>query len=130
ASREACLARLNQALAASFVAGPTTNLGFLQALAGSRVFADAAVDTGLLDRDLASILAAGEPPREVFAAAAGYWLLQQEAAATGQTPWDTCDSWRLGDTATRTLDIEAAGQRMTVEATGFGGDYQLHIDGE
>src|SRR5699024_145554 len=96
ASREACLARLNQALAASFVAGPTTNLGFLQALAGSRVFADAAVDTGLLDRDLASILAAGEPPREVFAAAAGYWLLQQEAAAAGQTPWDPCERWRRG----------------------------------
>ena len=128
ATREACLARLNQALAASFVAGPTTNLGFLQALAGSELFADAAIDTGLLDRDLASILDAGEPPLEVFAAAAGCWLLQQESGVTGHTPWDTCDSWRLGEAATRTLVIESAGRRITVEATGFGGDYRLQME--
>jgi 3-methylcrotonyl-CoA carboxylase alpha subunit len=128
ATREACLARLNQALAASFVAGPTTNLGFLQALAGSEVFSGAAIDTGLLDRDLPSILEAGEPPREVLAAAAGQWLLLQESDATGRTPWDTCDSWRLGAPATRTLDIECAGHRVAVEATGFGGDYRLQVD--
>ncbi|RFF31253.1 acetyl/propionyl/methylcrotonyl-CoA carboxylase subunit alpha [Wenzhouxiangella sediminis] len=127
-TREACLARLNQALAASFVAGPTTNLGFLQALAGSEVFSDAAIDTGLLDRDLPSILDAGEVPVEVLAAAAGRWLLAQETEATGRTPWDSCDSWRLGEPATRTLDIESAGRRVTVEATGFGGDYTLRME--
>ncbi len=129
-TREACLARLNQALAASFVAGPATNLGFLQALAGAEIFTEAGVDTGLLDRDLPSILDAGEPPLEVLVAAAGCWLLQQETRATGRTPWDTCDSWRLGEAAKRTLVIEAAERRVTVEATGFDGDYRLHINGE
>ncbi|RFF26637.1 MULTISPECIES: biotin carboxylase N-terminal domain-containing protein [unclassified Wenzhouxiangella] len=129
-TREACLARLNQALAASFVAGPTTNLGFLQALAGSQVFTEAAIDTGLLDRELSTILEAGEPPLDVLAAAAGRWLLMQESKATGDTPWDTCDSWRLGEPATRSLDIECADKRVTVEAIGFGGDYRLQIDDE
>jgi 3-methylcrotonyl-CoA carboxylase alpha subunit len=129
-TREACLARLNQALAASFVAGPTTNLGFLQALAGSEVFTDAAIDTGLLDRELSTVLDAGEAPVDVLAAAAGCWLLQQESAATGATPWDICDSWRLGAPATRTLDIESADRRVTVEATGVGGEYSLQVDGE
>jgi 3-methylcrotonyl-CoA carboxylase alpha subunit len=126
-TREACLARLNQALAASFVAGPTTNLGFLQALAGSAIFTEAAIDTGLLDRELSSVLDAGEPPVEVLAAAAGCWLLEQESSAGGATPWQICDSWRLGAPATRTLDIEAADSRVTVEATGVGGDYRLQI---
>jgi 3-methylcrotonyl-CoA carboxylase alpha subunit len=128
ATREACLARLNQALAASFVAGPTTNLGFLQALAGSGVFANASIDTGLLDRELSSVLDGGEAPVEVLAAAAGRWLLRQESAAGGATPWDVCDSWRLGAPATRTLDIECAGRRVTVEATGFEGRYALQVD--
>jgi 3-methylcrotonyl-CoA carboxylase alpha subunit len=129
-TREACLARLNQALAASFIAGPTTNLGFLQALAGSQVFTDAAIDTGLLDRELATILNAGEAPLDILAAAAGRWLLMQESQATSDTPWDTCDSWRLGEPATRSLDIESADQRLTVEAAGFAGDYRLQIDEE
>ncbi|WP_376696352.1 acetyl/propionyl/methylcrotonyl-CoA carboxylase subunit alpha [Wenzhouxiangella sp. EGI_FJ10305] len=126
-TREACLARLNQALAASFVAGPTTNLGFLQALAGSQVFTEAAIDTGLLDRELSTILNAGEAPLDILAAAAGRWLLMQESQASDDTPWDTCDSWRLGEPATRSLDIESADKRITVEAAGFGGHYRLHI---
>jgi len=128
ATREACLARLNQALAACFISGPTTNLGFLQALAGSDVFAGAAIDTGFLDRDLPAILDGGEAPLEVLAAAAGNWLLMQENAVTGRTPWDSCDSWRMGRPATRSLDIECAGRRISVEATGLRGRYQLRMD--
>jgi len=127
-TREACLARLNQALATSFVAGPTTNLGFLQALASSEVFTQAQLDTGLLDRELSTILDAGDVPLDVLAAAAGRWLLMQESQASGDTPFDTCDSWRLGEPATRSLDIECTNQRSTVEAAGFGGDYRLLIN--
>ncbi|QKK03987.1 MAG: ATP-grasp domain-containing protein [Pseudomonadota bacterium] len=129
-TREACLARLNQALATCFVAGPATNLGFLQALAGSGVFTEAAIDTGMLDRDLAAILDAGKPPLEVLAAAAGRWLLMQEAAAGGLTPWDIRDSWRLGEPVRRSLDIECAGSRVILEASGCLGDYDLQINDE
>jgi 3-methylcrotonyl-CoA carboxylase alpha subunit len=127
-SRDACLARLNQALAASFVSGPTTNLGFLQALAGSEVFARAELDTGLLDRDLSSVFEKREPPEEVIAAAAGRWLLKQEGTATGRTPWDHCDSWRLGAPATRSLDIECGNGRHPIEARGENGHYELLIE--
>jgi 3-methylcrotonyl-CoA carboxylase alpha subunit len=130
ATREACLARLNQALAACFVAGPITNLGFLQALAGSEVFGDAEIDTGLLDRDLDRILQTGDAPGAVLAAAAGFWLSLQEGRSSTGTPWDVCDSWRLGEPAARTLDIEAAGRRIVVEATGFAGEYRLELDGK
>ncbi len=126
-SREACLARLNQALAASFVAGPTTNLGFLQALAGSEIFARAELDTGLLDRELAAVFEKREVPVEVIAAAAGRWLLDQERASTGRTPWDHCDSWRIGAPASRSLDIECGTDRRQIEARGKTGRYQLDI---
>ncbi|QOC21737.1 acetyl/propionyl/methylcrotonyl-CoA carboxylase subunit alpha [Wenzhouxiangella sp. AB-CW3] len=129
-SRAACLARLNQALAASFVSGPTTNLGFLQALAGSDVFAEARLDTGLLDRDLAAVFEKREPPAEVIAAAAGRWLLEQESASSGRTPWDHCDSWRLGSPATRSLDLEYGNGRHLIEARGESGRYELQLDGD
>jgi len=129
-SRDACLARLNQALAASFVSGPTTNLGFLQALAGSDVFAKAELDTGLLDRDLSAVFEKREPPVEVIAAAAGRWLLEQESTATGRTPWDHCDSWRLGAPSSRSLDLEYGNGRQAIEAKGENGRYKLQIDND
>ena len=130
--RTRCLARLEQALAATYVAGPVTNLGFLQQLAGAPVFAQGRLDTGLLDRDLDSILRDGDSlPDEVLAAAASYWLMEQEVSAgNGPTgPWDLADGWRLGPPATRSLDIEWAGQRSLVEATGTAGQgYRLQVD--
>jgi 3-methylcrotonyl-CoA carboxylase alpha subunit len=130
--RTRCLARLEQALAATYVAGPITNLGFLQQLAGAPVFAQASLDTGLLDRDLDSILQDGDSlPDEVLAAAACYWLTQQESSAgkCPAGPWDLADGWRLGQPATRSLDIEWAGKRSLVEATGTSGQgYCLGLD--
>ncbi len=127
-SREACLAQLNEALAASFIAGPSTNLGFLQALAGSALFGAAEIDTGLLDRDLASILDTGIAPPEALAAATGFWLLEQESVAGGQTPWEIADSWRLAEAEARSFDIDSGAQSVRVEATGHGGHYGLNIE--
>jgi 3-methylcrotonyl-CoA carboxylase alpha subunit len=119
--RTTCLARLSTALAASHVTGPTTNLGFLQRLAASAVFTEGRLDTGLLDRDLNSILVTtSTPPDEVLAAAACCWLKEQEATRrkTPTNPWELTDGWRIGEPAPRTLDVECAGQRLPVEATG------------
>lgn len=118
--RATCLARLEQALAATHVAGPTTNLGFLQRLAGSEVFASATLDTGLLDRDLEQVTGGNGPlPKLVMAAAACFWLDQQQASQPGSTsPWDKADGWRLGAAEARTLDIECGGERIRVNATG------------
>ena len=128
-SRDVCRARLQDALAASFIAGPATNLGFLQALAASDDFARGSVDTGLLDRDPAAVNPALDLPIESLAAAAAYWLLMQEPVAKGSCPWDRCDGWRLGENAPRSLDIECDNQRWRVEAYGHAGDYRLDLDG-
>ena len=54
-TREIALAQLVSALEATEVAGVTTNLSFLTALARHEGFASGAVDTGLIDRDLAAL---------------------------------------------------------------------------
>ncbi len=118
--RTTCRARLNLALAATHVAGPTTNLGFLQQLAASKVFADGQLDTNLLDRDLHSILDdSADLPEVVLAAAACFWLDEQmlSAAQSGSAgPWAIADGWRVGGRAPRSLDIECAGARTEIEA--------------
>ncbi len=128
ADRHSCRALLQQALAASLVAGPTTNLGFLQALAASSVFAAGELDTGLLDRDLAGILPSELPPAEVITAAAGYWLLEQESVADTADPWARRDGWRSSGSVPRWLDLECAGRRWVIEASGERGHYKLQLD--
>ncbi|NDY96622.1 acetyl/propionyl/methylcrotonyl-CoA carboxylase subunit alpha [Wenzhouxiangella limi] len=125
--REACRARLKRALSASFIAGPTTNLGFLQALAATEAFASGRLDAGLLDREPALVQTHREPPVEVVAAAAAYWLRAQEPDAPSPSPWARCDGWRPGTPASRWLDIECGELRTSIEATGFAGDYKLML---
>jgi 3-methylcrotonyl-CoA carboxylase alpha subunit len=130
--RSTCLARLHQALAATHVAGPTTNLGFLQQLAAAEVFVSGQLDTGLLDRDLDSILSTESAlPDSVLAAAACFWLQQSEAeaAAGSASPWAMADGWRIGRLEARTLDLEHRGQRLQISATGSAGEgYELGLD--
>ncbi|MGB0514243.1 MAG: biotin/lipoyl-containing protein, partial [Wenzhouxiangellaceae bacterium] len=121
-NRTVALARLKQALAESHVAGLTTNLGFLLQLAECSEFAEATLDTGLLDRDLDRILRRDdEIPIAVPAAAAVWWLSEQErnAAESGDaSPWARPDGWRIGGAEARWLDLEIAGQRFELECRG------------
>jgi 3-methylcrotonyl-CoA carboxylase alpha subunit len=57
-TRAVALRKLDAALAGTQVAGSVTNLAFLRALAGHAGFAAGDVDTGLIDRDLATLAAA------------------------------------------------------------------------
>jgi len=70
AGRAEALHRLRRALADTHVAGTVTNRAFLLALAGHEGFAAAAVDTGLIDRDLEALTAAPETPDLAVAFAA------------------------------------------------------------
>ncbi len=125
--REACRTRLLEALKTSFIAGPTTNLGFLQALAGSQAFADGRIDTGLLDREPDIGQAIAEPPGAVLAAAAAHWLVGEEAQDSWPGPWSHCDGWRLGVAAGRSLEIECGPRRQLVQARGVAGEYHMQV---
>ena len=60
-TREAALAKLNDALARAVVIGPKTNLAFLRALLTAPEVAAGGYDTGFIDANLARL---GAAPRE------------------------------------------------------------------
>ncbi|HEU0222293.1 MAG TPA: biotin carboxylase N-terminal domain-containing protein, partial [Paracoccaceae bacterium] len=69
-TRPAALSRLGRALADTEIAGSVTNLDFLKALASHPGFARGEVDTGLIERDLATLAAPPAPATHALALAA------------------------------------------------------------
>ncbi len=88
-TRAVALRQLARALGETEVAGTVTNLRFLGALAAHEGFAAGQVDTGLIERDLAALVAEAAPSEAVLAsavlAAAGLW--DGAAPLTGFTLW-------------------------------------------
>lgn len=89
-TRAIALARMRQALAESQVAGTTTNLAFLGALCAHEGFKVGEVDTGLIARDLDTLVLAPEMTAQTLAQAAlvASGLMGAEAAETGFTLWE------------------------------------------
>ncbi|MCF2872106.1 acetyl/propionyl/methylcrotonyl-CoA carboxylase subunit alpha [Octadecabacter sp. G9-8] len=69
-TRAAALAKLRQGLAATQIAGTTTNLGFLFNLVAHPDFDSGKVDTGLIERDLINLTAAAQATPQDAAQAA------------------------------------------------------------
>jgi 3-methylcrotonyl-CoA carboxylase alpha subunit len=88
-SRAVALRRLSRALARTEVAGTVTNLAFLGALARHAGFAAGDVDTGLIGRDIDSLVMAPAPgaPMAALAALAGLGLLGDAPPDAGFVLW-------------------------------------------
>jgi 3-methylcrotonyl-CoA carboxylase alpha subunit len=103
ADRTAALERLRAALDAVEIAGPATNVAFLRRVAASRAFSAAELDTGLIERNRAELLAKEKTPAGLLAAAALAELAEEEAQARARaarsgephSPWHRVDGWRL-----------------------------------
>ncbi|MEU1188788.1 biotin carboxylase N-terminal domain-containing protein [Streptomyces sp. NPDC005859] len=95
--RESALRRLRAALAETVTLGVQTNAGFLRRLLAHPAVVAGELDTGLVEREAETLVAAGVP-EEVYAAAA----LLRQAALTPATdagwvdPFSVADGWRLG----------------------------------
>jgi 3-methylcrotonyl-CoA carboxylase alpha subunit len=132
--RAAALARLRAALRCCVVAGPKSNLDFLERLVRHPALIDATIDTAWLDRHIGELMGDGAAlPATVLAAASAAVLLDGEAAshaalATSSdpySPWGRADGWRLGHRGKRLVHLVHREQRIDVIAHGFGGDYSL-----
>ncbi|MCQ4165375.1 acetyl/propionyl/methylcrotonyl-CoA carboxylase subunit alpha [Tahibacter sp. P2K] len=137
-TREAALQRMREALAATEIVGPKSNVEFLERLVRHPAVTGASIDTGYLDRHLDEFLpAAAEAPAHLLAAAACAVLLDQESAApalaaTGSdpySPWASADGWRLGHPGKRVVALLHAGERLELAAHGSAGDYSLDWKG-
>ena len=86
--------RLRGALAETVVFGVTTNLGFLGRLVADPGVLAGDLDTGLIEREVASLVAT-EPPIEAFVVYALTWLSRLTVTAIAD-PWNTLRGWRSG----------------------------------
>ena len=109
ADRAQALARLDAALAQTHIVGLHTNVAFLRRVAASASFANADLDTALIERERAVLFDAAALPLEVAAAGVVAHALAAERALETADPWSRRDGWRLHGSATRRFDIEAQG---------------------
>ncbi len=111
--RAQALARLDAALAGTHIVGPHTNVAFLRRTAASKAFANADLDTALIERERAALFNAAPLPAEVAAAGVVAHALTQERARQGDDPWSRRDAWRLHGAAVRRFDLEFDGVRTS-----------------
>ena len=112
-TREQALARLDGALAQTRIVGLATNVQFLRRVAASGAFAQAKLDTALIQRESA-VLFQQEPvglPLAAAAAVAATLLRERQAEAPG-SPFSRRDGWRLGGLHRRAFDFVFGGEAV------------------
>jgi len=112
--RRTAIDRLAAALAAIEVEGPATNLPLLEAVLAGAPFRQQTIDTTWLDRAAPTL--EPPPPDAVDSALAAIAVLAELDRATGPSPWDRLDGWRLNAPPCRV--VRFASPALTVVALG------------
>ncbi|MGO4391926.1 acetyl-CoA carboxylase biotin carboxylase subunit [Variovorax sp. M-6] len=110
ATREEALARLDLALAQTHIVGVATNVQFLRGILRTDSFAQAKLDTALIERERA-VLFDQEPLGLPLAAAASIArTLLAEAATASADPFSRRDGWQSHGVAVRPFEFEFRGE--------------------
>ena len=112
--RAEALARLDAALAETHIVGVQTNVAFLRRVVASRSFAEADLDTALIEREREALFDAPALPFEVVAAGAVAQALSSERQHESADPWSRRDGWRLHGSAQRRFDFQMQGEHRIV----------------
>nr|WP_315243784.1 acetyl/propionyl/methylcrotonyl-CoA carboxylase subunit alpha [uncultured Albidiferax sp.] len=137
ADRTQALARMRQALADYQIVGVANNVAFLQRLVTTPSFAEAKLDTALIEREqehLFPALAQAVPDDVWMLAALSVLQSQTDAAALPamepDSPWRVLDGWRLNGSSQQTITLRCGETEQAVTAEvvadgvllGLGGD--------
>jgi 3-methylcrotonyl-CoA carboxylase alpha subunit len=134
--RRQALDRMRQALAQYRIVGVSNNVDFLARLVAVPSFANAQLDTGLIEREHALLFPpAGDVPAEVWLLAALAELLRERRlaekksarSADPDSPWRTFDGWRLNGRAGRRLMFRAGEAAQEVGVAVVAGGYWLTL---
>jgi len=132
--RDAALRRMQQALADCQVVGVTTNAGFLRRLVGTASFAQAKLDTALIEREQEALAAPAAGDEALWALAAIAATVTTPTARVdardAQSPWQAQDGWRIGATAARTLPLQQGERERVVRVTVQPGGWQVQRNAE
>ena len=137
--RPSALARLREALGRYRIVGVANNVEFLGRLVATRSFAEADLDTALIEREHAALFPGPTEPADDAWLLAALAELERDAAAArdaarspgaGQSPWARHDGWRLNGRAARHLRFRVGERERDVSATALGdGRWSLMLDG-
>lgn len=109
ADRRQALSRMAQALSEFHIVGLATNIAFLKRLVEGQAFSSADLDTGLIERNNASLFpAAGPAPKGALALAAVALADAEQALSVSSNPadpWTSTHGWRMNGTYHRTLSF-------------------------
>ncbi|NIE68438.1 acetyl/propionyl/methylcrotonyl-CoA carboxylase subunit alpha [Burkholderia sp. Ax-1719] len=111
ATRADALARMRRALEECEIVGPHTNVDFLHRLVTSEPFANADLDTGLIERHHDALFAARKQPlREALALACAALIGREGGVSADASPWQALAHWRLNSGFKQTFawrDVES-----------------------
>jgi 3-methylcrotonyl-CoA carboxylase alpha subunit len=127
ADRAQALARMAQALSEFHIVGLATNIAFLKRLVEGDAFAHADLDTGLIERNSATLFPPAGPAPLAALALAAVALVAAETSA-GADPWTSTHGWRMNGTYRRRL---AFGDEyaVTTQAKVYAIDVAYHSHG-
>jgi len=137
--RPAALRRLSDALASYRVVGVANNIEFLGRLVATPSFANAELDTALIEREQAALFPApAEPPADAWLVA-GLAEAERDRVAARRaaerssepgSPWSLNDGWRVNGRAARRLGFRQGEWFREVDATALAGSaWELELDG-
>ncbi len=121
--RATAIARLDQALAQTAVLGFETNINFLRALLRHPDVRSGNVDTGLVERELPTLVTRPSATLATIAAALDRLSVLSSREPHGG-PWDRTDGWRMGGAPAPTswtfTDASGMSHRVQVSGTAHG----------
>ncbi|HMN43624.1 MAG TPA: acetyl/propionyl/methylcrotonyl-CoA carboxylase subunit alpha [Povalibacter sp.] len=135
--RTSALRRLRNALADYQIAGLTTNIEFLGAIAAHPAFEACEIDTGFIERHKADLIPEeSRTPEEILSLAALAFLLRQSAEAHDgaralidpHSPWHDVTGWNLNTDSHYDLRLRDAGElrRITLQFRSNGHEVVVH----
>jgi 3-methylcrotonyl-CoA carboxylase alpha subunit len=134
--RAGALARMRDALGRYRIVGVANNVEFLGRLVATPSFANADLDTALIEREHDRLFPpASLPPDDVWLLAALAEVERAAAAAAraadAGSPWRALDGWRLNGSAVRRLGFRCGETMREVDVAALqGAAWQLVLDGK
>jgi len=116
-TREQALARLDEALAQTHIVGLATNVQFLRRVACTDSFAQAKLDTALIQREQAVLFHQEPVGLPLAAAAAVAQTLLHERASEGVDPFSRRDGFHTHGVVQRRFEFEFAGEHVKASLT-------------
>ena len=116
-TREQALARLDEALAQTHIVGLATNVQFLRRVARTDSFAQARLDTALIQREQAVLFHQEPVGLPLAAAAAVAQTLLNERASEGVDPFSRRDGFHTHGVVQRRFEFEFAGEHVKASLT-------------